>query len=769
VLISPIAKHFAIKYGEKYTGRHITMGLVYANPFTGYIHISNLKIFESKSLPDYYKGDSIFLSADGLSANFSLLKLLSNNLVISNATLDKPHGTILQNQKELNFSDLIRLYTPKKPRTKPSTFRFSILDIKIKNGVFRYRVDSSHIDYFIREVNIESKGKRWNSDTMSIDFAFRAGPGTGSAKGNFTVNFKTMDYHMSAVVQKYDLIIIEQYFKELVNYGAFRANLDANFKAKGNLKDQEDLTARGMIAVNDFHFGKDTVEDYASFDKLILQIEELSPKDHTYLFDSVSLNHPYLKYERYDYLDNIQRMIGKNGSNISEAYANTAKFNLIFKIADYVKVLVKNFLQSYYKVNRLAIYKADFRYNDFAISEKFSATANPLYIIADSLDKHHKRLEVSLKSGIQPYGSIAVHLSISPESSGDFDLNYHVQRIPASLFNPYLISFSSYNTDRGTLELNGTWNVRDGNIQSVNHLVIIDPRVTKRLRNKDTKWLPMPLIMSLIRERGNVIDYEIPITGNLKDPKFHLHDVLIDLLENIFVKPATISYRMKVKNMEIEIEKSLTLKWTLRQQKLLGNQEKFINAMVGFLVKNPDASIVVYPIFYNEKEKEHILFFEAKKKYFLFSEGKNSSAFDESDSLRVDNLSVKDSIFVHYLNKNFNGNMLFTIQEKCTRYIGSALVETRFKQLIKEREAAFLFLFKNKGVENRVRFNPVESTIPYNGFSFYKIVYKGEFPEAIIQAYRKMNELNDEAPRKKFKEDRKKAKADLKKQSKIRK
>jgi hypothetical protein len=32
-----------------------------------------------------------------------------------------------------------------------------------------------------------------------------------------------------------------------------------------------------------------------------------------------------------------------------------------------------------------------------------------------------------------------------------------------------------------------------------------------------------------------------------------------------------------------------------------------------------------------------------------------------------------------------------------------------------------------------------------------------------------MNELNDEAPRKKFKEDRKKAKADLKKQSKIRK
>ena len=48
----------------------------------------------------------------------------------------------------------------------------------------------------------------------------------------------------------------------------------------------------------------------------------------------------------------------------------------------------------------------------------------------------------------------------------------------------------------------------------------------------------MPLIMTFIRERGNVIDYEIPITGNLKDPKFHLSDVIFDLLGNIFVKPA---------------------------------------------------------------------------------------------------------------------------------------------------------------------------------------------------------------------------------------
>ena len=169
-------------------------------------------------------------------------------------------------------------------------------------------------------------------------------------------------------------------------------------------------------------------------------------------------------------------------------------------------------------------------------------------------------------------------------------------------------------------------------IKSINHLVILDPRLTKRIRNKDTKWIPAPLIMAFIRERGNVIDYEIPITGNLKDPDFHLSDVIFDLLGNIFIKPPATPYIMEVKNIETEIEKSLTLKWMMRQNTLLPVQEKFIEKMADFLIKNPDASITVYPQHYAIKEKEYILFFEAKKKYFLAINNKNPRSFNAEDS-----------------------------------------------------------------------------------------------------------------------------------------
>lgn len=51
-----------------------------------------------------------------------------------------------------------------------------------------------------------------------------------------------------------------------------------------------------------------------------------------------------------------------------------------------------------------------------------------------------------------------------------------------------------------------------------------------------------------------------------------------------------------------------------------------------------------------------------------------------------------------------------------------------------------------------------ENNIPYNGFSFYKINYKDDFPKSLIDAHQKMDELDEEAPRKQYKKERRKYK-----------
>jgi len=88
LFISPIAKYLVERYDLKYTGRQITMDWAFVNPFTGYVHFNNVNIHELES-------DSIFLSIEGVNANFALFKMFSGTYEISELTLSEPRGTMM--------------------------------------------------------------------------------------------------------------------------------------------------------------------------------------------------------------------------------------------------------------------------------------------------------------------------------------------------------------------------------------------------------------------------------------------------------------------------------------------------------------------------------------------------------------------------------------------------------------------------------------------------------------------------------------------------
>lgn len=744
LFISPLTKYLIEKYDVKYTGRQISMSWAYVNPFTGYVHLEGLYIMEQCN-------DTTFFSAEGLSAYIAIGKLFNNSLYVNQLTIDHPYGIIVKDGGQINIDDLLGKFAPDvKSNVSKAPVQLTISNIKVIDGEFYFIENIIPINYFIRNVNIESSGFWSDVDSVSAKFTLIPGIGAGNVQGNFTLNTKSLKYHYDLLVQQLDLDIIQQYLKSLANYGTFRAKLDAHIISSGNLNAKEDVTIKGNVAINDFHFGKNIHDDYASFKKLSIDIIELSPKNRIYFYDTVLLISPFFKYERYDYLDNIQTVFGKDGSNLTAANNVNADFNLVIEIANYIKVISKNFFQSNYKINRLAINDGDLKFNDYALAEKFSMDLKPLFISADSVDKNHLRVKIDLSSKIKPYGSAIVNLSINPKDSSDFELNYHIQNVPAPIFNPYLITYTSFPLDRGIIELEGKWNVRNGFINSKNHLLIIDPRVSKRLRNRNAKWLPLRLIMAFVRERGNVIDFEIPITGNLLNPNFHWHDVVFDVIKNLFIKPVTIPYRTEVRTVETEIEKSLYLKWEMRDFKVNSDQSKFLKKINHFLLDNPNASISIIPHIYEIKEKEYLLFFEAKKKYYINIIKNDKLTFSTADSLCVVAMSIKDHDFVKYLDKKMFDKKFFTIQDKCNSIVDNQWIENKFVQLNKSRKNEFLYFFKDLESSKRIHFLESQTIVSPIGYSYYKIGYHGELPKSLLKAYDKMNDLNNGSTRKKF-------------------
>ncbi len=749
--ISPIAQYAVQKYDVKYLGREIKMGWLYLNPFTGYLRINNLRIYEPNS-------DSLILTSASLSADFQMFKLFSKTYEINTVTLDKPVGYIIQDGKTFNFSDLIVRFRPKhKNRNKArKRVHFNILNIKIVDGEFHYIVQKIPINYFIKHVNITSPGKWWNIDSMTYQFDLQSGPAPGKIKGNAAINFSNSRYRVAVKIDKFDLGLINQYLQELVNDGQLTASLDADIKGEGSLRDKLDHDASGFIAINDLHFGKAKGDDLASFKKLVLDAEKINPKNNKYYLDSIMIDQPFFLYERYDKLNNLANMFGKKGAKIKQAQreSDAGNFNLIIEIGKYIRIISKNFLRSNYTVGKVVIYDGHIKYNDYSLREKFTVEVKPLYLRADSIARTKDRFLANFKSGILPYGNMDASVSIDPNNYGNFNLRYQLQNVAVTMFNPFLVSYTSFPLDRGKLEFSGKMDVKDSVINSENHLLILDPRVAKRVKKKDTKWIPVPFIMALVRSTGNAIDFNIPIRGDLTDPKFKIWGAIGEVVKNIFVKPPSVGYLVHVGNVEKVVETSLSLTWQMRDTDLRPQQEKFVKRMVDFINKNKEATLTIVPKQYEVKEKEHILLYEAKKKFFMQMNKLEADKLTDKDIRAIDKMSVKDSAFIHYLDGMIGDKVMVTSQEKCEFIIGTKMVNMKFNELIAAREKIFKSYF-GENVQ-RIKFERGQNIIPFNGFSYYSISYNGKIPDELKNAYDDLEDLNEKSPREKYADKRKK-------------
>lgn len=113
-------------------------------------------------------------------------------------------------------------------------------------------------------------------------------------------------------------------------------------------------------------------------------------------------------------------------------------------------------------------------------------------------------------------------------------------------------------------------------------------------------------------------------------------------------------------------------------------------------------------------------------------------------------MNPKEPSFVKYLDKHARDTSIFTIQEKCYRLVDSAVVRRKFLQLMKNREREFMSYFEENGTEKQVKMYSSLDVIPFNGFSYFKIDYRGVIPTALLEAYDRLIEMNDEPARVKY-------------------
>jgi hypothetical protein len=718
LFISPISKYLIEKYSEKYTGRKIEMSWLYVNPFSGRIHAYGLIIHEKKS-------KSNFITAGDCSFNISLMKLRSSAIDVSSITLDHLWINIIENKSSFNWDGFFTADTTK-PKTKPTNsnhWRYSFRDIHLLNAEVVYSETSIPVHYKATKLNVECPFIQSESDTSIFKYDFTFQEHDGGISGRFKMNFKNLDYNLRTVLNDFDMKTLDQYLKEFLDYGNFAARLDADIKAKGNFHDAKILVASGKLGISNFHFGRTVDEDYLRFSKLQFDIDTLSPLNKKYLFQSIILDSAFVKYQLFDSLDNFSRMIGAKGEKVSSAYSEHARENIVFQIVHYIAQVAEDIIHSDYRADELKITNAKALFEDYSLAQKFAVSVSPVNIIAEHVDTRAKRSEIKLHSKINPFGTMDISLNVNPLDFGDFNLGYSIAGIPVPLFNPYSITYTSYPFNDGIISMNGNWLVKDKKIISTNHILVQKAALATKVKKEDAKKLPVRVALFFVRDVDRQIDLSIPITGDLKNPKYHLRSVIIQAVKNLFIKPSLFPVKQIQSTFSDDNKNYDIVEWPTMQAKMNLVHEAQLRKISRYLLFHPKSHITVVPCYYEEREKEALLFFEAKKRFYFSQTHQSRNLISKSDSASIDRMSVKNPAFIRFLHQESATDKDCSVQAKCYHVIGQAQAEADYKKLNTNRKLYLENFFKERNQSDRLTFGQTVKEIPASGFSHYRLYY----------------------------------------------
>ncbi|RXK00479.1 hypothetical protein CRU98_04785 [Arcobacter sp. CECT 8986] len=187
------------------------------------------------------------------------------------------------------------------------------------------------------------------------------------------------------------------------------------------------------------------------------------------------------------------------------------------------------------------------------------------------------------------------------------DINMIFKNIAIKNFTPYSGKFVGREIEKGKLNLDLKYNIKKSNLDAKNRIIISDIKLGKEIKSEDAASLPLELAIALLENQDGVIDLDIPITGNVDDPKFAIAPIVWQAFRNIIIKAVSAPFNLLASLLGIEAEKIQSIQFAFASSKLLPSELETLDNIVKIMQKRPNIAIKINSTISNqdiEKLKE---------------------------------------------------------------------------------------------------------------------------------------------------------------------
>ena len=528
---SPVAKYIINNKGNELIGRQMHVERVIINPYWGGVSINGFECKETN-------GETNFISFDHLYVQIAYPQLLVKTVKLRAIHLDGFNGQVLKSNDKVNFSDIIERFSQKDSvpvDTAKSAWTVSLKDIRINNSNIRYRDVVSDKQWKLEDLTLRVPGLYFdNTQTNAgIEFGLPTGGRVGIVAGmklqsnRYAVKLNLYDVHTDVV-----LPLVQDYL-DVTGLGA---KINGSLHVDGSLDVISNILLTGNLSLSGLSLRDSHKDEVAALDELRLAISRGDVAQNTYILDSLTISGLTANYEVHEGWTTLTRLM-KSKQEVQEEMADSAATDSLEIPIEVEKP--KTTKPLVWMAKRVTLTGHDISYHDYSKKHDWSYAIQTVRVEGQNVASNGRN-SIKLQATLPNDGSINLDFKGGLDlKNQDTQANLKVRGVHIEDFSALCRNYTGYPIDGGMLTIDSHLDIESAKLNGTNRIEIDHPRVGRKERFSKAPYknIPVRLGFQLLTSAQDIIVVDVPLTGDVTNPKFSLRKVISRALLKVFFGP----------------------------------------------------------------------------------------------------------------------------------------------------------------------------------------------------------------------------------------
>ena len=681
-----LLKQYIEKHSVEWIDRKVTIGSIVLNPFTFTYSVNGVTCFEPKS-------EQVFVSWKRIEVKANLWSAWRENAWrFRELRIDSPYAHVSQRGDRFNFSDLLELGGKKEAKPDPTDtipVFFSMEDILLTDGRIEYAADLLKDPARLSGLRVSCNKITTEQARMDFLLGLTLEKG-GNVEGGFMIDTDRSLYAIDAKLNQFGLPQLLPYLQDFMHTTGLKGQVDLDLHLRDSWAADNALAVRAKLGLNDVDISDGQGERLIGLKMASVRLDTLDAKSDNFDLRSILVDGLYTRFQMWpdgsQTWSKVLKLDSTSTAGDSSVTLIASSDNVFVMLADYIRMLGQDLVANEYNADSLAFTNCELEFEDFTPERPFRYTLSEMAVRSTRMNSESGSVDFDASALLNGKGRLTSSFKFDPMDFKNVDATMQVDELVLADLDAYGRWYSAFPLEGGTMSYTGTTGIHGGKINSTNHIQVQQMRVGKKTdaHDPDIFVLPLRLAVGLLKDVKGNIDLDVPVEGDINDPKFKPWPIIWQVLKNLLLKAVSAPGRLLARAFgggeDADLE---SVRFDLLQTSLKKDQRKALELLAKGLEAKPDLMVALVPLVDPKEESEELAAFEVKKEFLQLN-----AALSAEDSARIIGFSTRDTAFVHYLNARSPATMGQAERSRCISMIGSDVVTQRAKALEEQRQLA---------------------------------------------------------------------------------